>query len=269
MNTQDYISSLPQPEQKALAVCGIYKEQQLTRVPLQTLIAEMEQAAQFFPDDITPLSPERLAAIYQQVVHNLDTAEAQIELEQVVEEEATPNAEDDENMFAGTLPTLELRHHSGRKRRTASTRYIDLTKRDESNATDLQIFHKENAIYNTRPVRTYFSAFFFILMVLCLITFVVMSARLLMRIDEEVNYIVLALLLVFAIFPYFMYTAKTRCPVCNMNIFSLRNYTRNSHAHYFPLLGFTLSTAMHIFFLFWFRCPACGTSQKIAKRKKN
>ncbi len=269
MSTQDYISSLPQSEQKALAVCGIYKDQQLTRIPIQTLIAEMEQAAQFFPDDIIPLSPERLADIYHHAAHHTVEEETPIEVEQ--QEEETPKAavEDDEKMFAGTLPTLELRHHSGRKRRSASTRCIDLTKRDESNATDLQIFHKENAIYNTRPVRTYFSAFFFILGVLSLVTFVVMAARLIMHIDEEVNYILFAVLLVLGIFPYFMYTIKTRCPVCNMNIFSLRNYTRNAHAHYFPVLGFTLSTALHIFFLFWFRCPACGTSQKIAKKRKN
>ena len=66
MNKEDFISTLPQAEQKALAVCGIYKAQQLQNISLDTLLADMSQAAEFFPEEIRALSQTRLAEIYRQ-----------------------------------------------------------------------------------------------------------------------------------------------------------------------------------------------------------
>ncbi len=72
---------------------------------------------------------------------------------------------------------------------------------------------------------------------------------------------------------YLCIARNRKCSICRTKIFSFRPYTRNKDAHRIPGMGYVLSTALHIVLFGWFRCPSCGSAQKInlfhfLKRKK-
>lgn len=263
MNKEDYISTLPQAEQKALAVCGIYKAQQLRNISMSALYADMQQAAAFFSDDIELLSKERLAEIYSAA------AAATPADEHPAEEQAdkTPESEP-EIEYTRNLPPL-VRKHGTRHRspNKVQTDTIDLTKSKAPNK-EKTFSDKSNAICNTHPFRTLFSAIVQVWLITAVLLFIIIATRLVLRIDTNITYTQLVIMLLSGILPYLCYTRKTKCPVCNISIFTFQNFVRNKHAHHLPILGYTLTTALHIIFFFWFRCPACGTAQKLFKRKR-
>ena len=257
MNKENYILTLPPTEQKALAVCGIYKAEQLLNVSVETLIAEMEQAAEYFPEEISVLTHERLVEIYNSA-HEQQTEEEQAPPQQ--KDEAPP-------LFTRSLPPLVHRH--GRKHQEhvrPKCDVIDITKAAAAEAVPSTI-KKSNAICNTRPGRTLFSAFIQLTLSASSILLLIAAFRFFLELEEPITLFMIGLIFAPSLLLYICYTRKTRCPVCNMGIFSLHNYPRNKHAHYLPLLGYTLATSLHILFFFWFRCPACGTAQKIFKRR--
>ncbi len=67
---------------------------------------------------------------------------------------------------------------------------------------------------------------------------------------------------------YYFCTPFFRCQVCYINIYSFRKFPRHKHAHRFLLLNTAIPTALTIILRRWFRCPACGTAQKLFKGKK-
>lgn len=257
MNKENYILTLPPAEQKALAVCGIYKEEQLLNVSIETLIAEMEQAAEYFPEEIRVLTRDRLFEIYR-------SARAQ----QPDEEPETTLQESDESPhFTRALPPL-VHRHGGKHHKQGRPKcdVIDITKAAAAEDEPSTV-RKSNAICNTRPGRTLFSAFIYIVLSISSILLLIAAFRFFMELEEPITLFMVGLIFAPSLLLYICYTRKTRCPVCNMGIFSLHNYPRNKHAHHLPLLGYTLATSLHIIFFFWFRCPACGTAQKIFKRR--
>ncbi|MBQ4636116.1 MAG: hypothetical protein IJB64_06750 [Akkermansia sp.] len=266
MNKEDFISTLPQAEQKALAVCGIYKAQQLQNISLDTLLADMSQAAEFFPEEIRALSQTRLAEIYRQAGTIVTTspepqAPAPITTEERID--VTPTE------FERTLPPLVRkhgsRHHTAEKPQTDT---IDITQ-TKAGKRGVDPVAKGNAICNTHPFRTLFSALMQLWLFTSFILFLVLSTRLLLGFNNGVDLYMLLIILGSGLLPYMFYTRKTKCPVCNVPMFSLQSYARNKHAHHIPLLGYSVATALHAIFFFWFRCPACGTSQKLFKRKRH
>lgn len=266
MNKEDFISTLPQAEQKALAVCGIYKAQQLQNISPDTLLADMNQAAEFFPKEIQALSQTRLTEIYRQAASTVEVAqEAEAPLPPPTENriEVTPTE------FERTLPPLVRkhgsRHHSSKKQQTDT---INITQ-TRSGKRGIEPVAKGNAICNTHPFRTLFSALMQVWLFVSFILFMILCTRLLLGINDGLDYVTLLIIPGTALVPYLFYTRKTKCPVCNVPMFSLQSYVRNKHAHHLPLLGYTLTTALHAIFFFWFRCPACGTSQKLFKRKRH
>lgn len=279
MKTTDYITTLPEAERQALAVCGVYKQEQLMRVSAETLSAEMSQAAEFFPDKIRPISLERLRLIYQLAHVETEAESNAVKLEDSPAEVVSPiippknnRMEESDDEIIRNMPTLAIKKRVSRSRKLNQNQSeIDLMSLKEMPDEAPQvsrIYRKNNAICNTRPVRTYFSALLYVTMIAAIITILVLTGRLMLGIDEVVNFILFGSLIPLAILPYMFFIAKTRCPVCNMNLFTLRKYTRNRQAHEMPLLGTNLTTALHIIFFFWFHCPACGTSQKLYKKRR-
>lgn len=260
MIQENFIATLPQTEQKALSVCGIYKAEQLQKISPDALLADMQQAAELFPKEFTPLTRERLSEIYQAAGQRVDT-----DLPLAEEEKPTylESAAPVENTRA--LPPLITK----RGQRKISVPHQD--NRDniiDLSANKAHISDRSNAICHTHPFRTYISAIVLIAMVVAFILFIVATSRLLLDIGEQLDVKISGALAFLLLVLYFLFTRKTKCPVCNMAVLSMNNYPRNKHAHYFPLLGYTLSTALHIVFFFWFRCPACGTSLKFFKHKR-
>ncbi len=67
---------------------------------------------------------------------------------------------------------------------------------------------------------------------------------------------------------YFFCSPLFRCQVCYINIYSVRKFPRHRHAHRLPFFNTAIPTALTVMSRLWFRCPACGTSQKLFKRKR-
>lgn len=260
MNQENYIATLSQAEQKTLAVCGILKSEQLKHISVDKLYEDMQQAAAYFPEDLYTISRQRLEEIYRAAGQSVQRQEAHPESKQAENAMLTNHSESDR-----ALPPLVPRHA---RRKSGASRPADRCDTIDLSANRQGVSNKNNAICNTHPFRTYFSALVHIIMILSLLLFLVESARLIIGIGTKSEVLISAALAGGSLGLFFLYTRKTKCPVCNMNIFSLHNYPRNKNAHYFPLLGYTLSTALHVVFTFWFRCPACGTSQKFFKRKR-
>lgn len=263
MDKEDYISTLPQAEQKALSVCGIYKARQLRSISFTTLYSDMLQAAEYFPDDIKLISKERLAEICEH-------AGMLPEEEKPGQPETQPQQQIEtvDTDFERTLPPLERKHGTRhRSPHKTDSNTIDLTKVKPDNSGKKGA-DKSGAICNTHPFRTLFSALVQVWLVCSMVLFVITATRLILGMEKGVTFNHLIILFLSGVLPYILYTRKTKCPVCNMSLFTLQNYTRNKYAHKLPVLGYSVATALHIIFFFWFRCPACGTAQKLFKRKR-
>lgn len=253
METTDYIATLPPEQQKALSICGIYKAEQLTRIAVADLMKDYRQACNYFPEEMAALSERRLQSIYEDVV-GTEVPEITPDVQP-----ATPNIDEldaNNKKITRQCPTLVL---SSRARSRSSVR--------KSATANMGALHdKSHCIRCSRPLRVYVSALFTILFYLDLVAWVVVPLLFLMGILGGVNpYHVIYGLTALAL-PYFLLGSKGSCTVCNMNIFRLRKFPRNKYAHHLPLLGYNLTTALHIIFFFWFRCPSCGTPQTLLRR---
>lgn len=64
---------------------------------------------------------------------------------------------------------------------------------------------------------------------------------------------------------YTILSRYTSCEICQCKTFTLNNFPYSKFAHKFLFLGVPLSTALHIIFTTWYRCPACGSAKKLFK----
>jgi hypothetical protein len=260
MEHKDYIASLPEAERKVLAVCGISKAEQLSRISPERLYAEIEQARQLFGEEELPaLSQERLQQIY-----TLSTAQTESK-----QPEQTPTKKTEDEDFARNIPELKLRNRNRHRKveddETAGT--VREMTQEEAEKHKKHIISKSGAIRCTHPLRTMLSALLLIWMYVAIIGAIAYTAGLLLGMIKNAGSLIPAALFISAVLPYILIVRKTKCSVCNMPSLSMANYPRNKFAHHFPLLGYTLPTALHIIFFWWYRCPACGTPQKLLKKK--
>lgn len=260
MEHKDYISTLSEAERKALAVCGISKTEQLSKLSLRTLCSEIEQARQLFGADVAPLTQERITQIYNEATHSACSPETK-------KDAVTPSKGE---MHSLNMPALEPRRsskHRQTEEELKNSNIRELTP-SESSEQKRRLISKSSAIRCTRPLRTYLSAVLLIWLFVALAGSIAYTACLLLGIMENnLSLYIPAGLFLSGVLPYLLIVRKTKCSVCNMPVLSMSNYPRNKHAHHFPLLGYTIPTALHLFFLLWYRCPACGTPQKLLKRR--
>lgn len=251
MNTVDYLSTLPQTERKALSVCGIVKANQLCNISLKTLLSEMEMAADFFKNDVICITRERLEEIIREAHKHHDIPIEEATLTPAQEPPADSEEEYDEEVVYVYDDDDDL------------TREITI----EQAMGDSHYKGAKGAIRNTRPQRTYLSAFLFIWLYAGILYFIVTAFRFIIGVDDAVMLAISIAVLFTGLLAYFFFVRKTTCPVCSHRIFSFHSFNFNRNAHRWPLLSCSLSTALHIFLLFWFRCPACGTAQRIIGKK--
>lgn len=260
MTQPDFISTLPQPEQKALAVCGIYQAQQLSRLHIRTFLAEMAQAAELFPDTFHGITEQRLKNIYLQAM----TICAQ-QSHPDEEEDVLPEPEDPTRPLPQLVekPRVTVRKISQEAPQAEGK--ISLSRMSQESAGS----GRSKTIHNSRPFRTYFSSLVCMWLILsCFyLLYTAIKATLQFEIPGKLELILPMASLVVSFFFYVVYATKTTCPVCNMKLYSIHRYSRNRKAHHLPFFGYSGATALHILFLFWFRCPACGTPQRLNKRK--
>ncbi len=254
------ILSLTQPERDALALCGITQDDQLARTGPRALLRELETAARFFPDTLK-FTPEyaRLEAICKQAAGNTQLPEEEAGTWNDITEVSQPEG----NGMA--LPEVSTRRHYSR----ATGRV--LMDEDVKKAQSLDDNHKKDdprgfnhSICCAHPIATYLSAWATWALAFAVLTLGLCVVGLLIGIKFAGTMgIILAVVLVSIVITYAILLKMATCATCRVPIFSFRRYPRNRKAHYIPLLGYTLATALSVIFCFRYRCPSCGTPQKL------
>lgn len=253
MEHTTYLSTLTEQERQALLLCGIGSDAQLGKAHADTLADELAKAAQLFPGKVEAVPYERLREICARASSGDPKEEAPAlpisPLPQRREEEAPMHRE---------YPKLVVRRGGRASRRHAST--------EEHNRQQTAL--KGNTVHCVHPFRAFFGALATLLLAVDLAACVVVPLYLLTGLETAVNLKQLAYLAIAAALPYFLIARRTRCSVCNLRLFSfLHRFPRNRRAHHLPILGYSVATALHIIFFFWFCCPACGTAQRLFHRR--
>ena len=270
------LSTLSEAEQKALSLCGITDARQLAKISPQALRQELEQARSIFQGDIPDslLDEAHLAelctAASQATSTFPDTAEQESEI--LAAERIRPNVtvygarpqQGNDDFFVRHQPT-----------ESAFLKDIKQTKDPVTNLDPAKAERGKSMRFSTircgHPITIYVGAFATILLipagliVLALLWQVVTQGSTLPPERLGAGMGVVLLILVF----YFIMNYHARCTVCHIHIFSLRKYPRNKYAFRIPLLGYSLSTALRIFFTLKFTCPACGTKLKLSGHNKH
>lgn len=260
MNPNTYISTLPESEREALALCGIAHDRQLAEIPAAKLAADLAKARKLFPGKVADIALARLQELCCAAAAGLGLAPAQGDGEAGEPDFAPMAAAGNEPrpFQPRQYPKLEIR--SGR-RRSHAAQAADAS-REKGNARK-----PERSIHCVRPVRIYVGALATILLVVDIALCVVMPIYLIAGGECKATPNEMGLIAAAAALPYIFYARRACCPVCNMKLFTLLSrFPHNKQAHRLPILGYTIATALHIIFRLWFHCPACGTAQRLLHR---
>ncbi len=255
------IPSLSKDEQEALALCGITQDAQLARIAPQALFQELEDASPFFPDSLEGYQPEfsRIEYICQQAAAKLPN-----------EQPALFHQDRDGFPTRGNaVPQVE--EPVKRRYSTATGRMlVD----DQIHAKKAELLDEarrkrdprdfSHAICSAHPLSIYLNAWFTIFLVGAAVTLVLIVAGLLIGIEfPGKSGVVLAGVLAVIIVGYAILLNMATCSTCRVSVFSFRRYPRHRQSHHIPLLGYTVATALYTIFFFRYRCPSCGTPQKL------
>ena len=238
-------NSLTPQEREELALCGISTPEQLQKCTPAQLIHDLHQAQQFFPGKTFTLTEERICRLIPDVA-SAEPAGFHSETPTLgipALNEATPAISYKYHAIPGT-------RDSGRKGKRMS-----------------EISHRP--VRCTHPFLTLIaslSLLFLMVPMLSLIAFPVLIALEEMP-DIPVEFLgIFVLLLPWLLYVFFV--SRATCPVCHMRIFRFVHYNRNRAAHRLPLLGYNLTTALHVLFLWRYNCPSCGTPVRFTSSRK-
>lgn len=247
MNENNYLQQISERERKALAICGIYKASQLATVSRDALFADIQKAAEHFPQEMQVLTEHRLDEIIA------ESQSINSELPAGEEDKQKPTSED--GSYERISPHLVVTHR--RRHRKENLK--------EEQRTG---FDKGHSIHNSWPLRTYMSAIFTIMFYVDILAWLTVPLLIFMGLLPDLDIKLVLVVLAVGALPYITYAKYTKCPVCSMPILNRRHFSRNKYAHNLPILGHVFCTALIILFCFWFRCPACGTPQHLIRRHK-
>ena len=274
--SDEFLSTLPEAEQKALTLCGITDARQLAKISPQALRQELEQARSFFQGDIPDslLDEAHLAELCANASQATstfpDTAEQESEMlatnrirPNVTVYGAQPQQRDDE-FFVRHQPT-----------ESAFLKDIKQTKAPVTNLDPAKAERGKSMRFSTircgHPVVVYVGAFATIMLIPAALIVLVLLWQVVTQgntLPPERLGTGMAIVLVILAF-YFLMNYHARCTVCHIHIFSLRKYPRNKYAFRIPLLGYSISTALRVFFTLKFSCPACGTKLKLGGHSRH
>lgn len=220
-------------QREALLLIGISDPEQLRNIDISQLRRDINSAFEAFPDVKESLSGQELSELLSF-------------------EEVQPKPTEKDN--TQTPSTFNLKR-KGKVLPLPEYRYTELEKEDQ--------FY----ILNSISKGTVLAAFSVFLAFVCSLAFLVLlytyvTAPTPPAIKETLP----AGCCLLGILPYFFFAFRSKCCTCGLSIFSLRSYDRSKARHHVPLLGYQLPTAIHILLFRKFRCPSCGTPQRL-KRK--
>lgn len=286
---QGILASLSAEEQATLKLCGISQDAQLARVTASVLARDLQQCKQIFPSQACEIPMAKLQRI-------CDEARLQHTGSDAPAPAATPNrtsaAEKGAGLFfSRACPSLVVSsHHRNRSLTPGVTQALPLSATSEeieqNNTSNTLVapplidsqerigtaaaYDYHNAVHNTHSVAVYLGAWATILFVLDICTILIIPILIILGFDIQIDIRGVGIYLaIAAAMPYLCLNSRAVCSVCRIGIFSFKKYSHNRQAHWMPLLGCALPTALHVAFRFWFRCPACGTPQKLFHRPRH
>ncbi len=256
------IRSLSKVEQDALALCGITEDIQLARLGPHGLLRDIETAAKLFPE-LLEFNPEysRLEGICRQAANSVALPEGDMAPweDDAGRRSAFPQAEEHVvRRFSAATGRMLVEHQA--KKATQ----LDENRKKE----DPRDF--SHAIHCAHPFAIYLNAWFTLFLAIAILILLLSVAGLLIGIEVDRTIgLVLAASLVTIVISYAIMLTMGTCSTCRISVFSFRRYPRHRKAHYIPLMGHTLATALYTIFFFRFRCPSCGTPQKLLGRRRH
>lgn len=261
MPTLSY-EELSQAEREELALCGITTAQQLERCSVATLMSDLENLKSFFPDREMVLSEARVRDI---CIEEVEKSETENELV-IVRQERSPSSQfrHKKNLREEILKKRE--EAEAERHRKAQARHLSPMEKLERMHGLSSHFH---AVRCSHPVRAYVGAWATLLLIVPFFALLIIPAMLLTGHIDGGKPLYFGLGFASLVLPWLLVARRAECGVCHIPLFKFGNYPHNKDAHHLPFLGYTFTTALHIIFLFWFRCPACGTPLKIALSGKS
>ena len=242
----DPFEQLPAQTREELAICGISSSEQLARCNPAKIAAELKQARDFFPDRtfvLTETELHQLAAAAKSFIHDDE------------QQEKLPSAR------GKGLPTTRLHtHHSSHEKATDAK---SMTRSDVMLHTPVRSSH---------PWIALLTALSTLLLLVPMISIVGLVTMIITQTLPElpISLRTLAFLsIALPCVPFLFFARLTTCPVCHIRIFRFSRYSRHRGAHYFPLLGYNMATALHLLFRAFYVCPGCGTPVKLIRAKKH
>ncbi len=278
----DILASLAPEEQATLKLCGITQDAQLARTTPAALAQDLQSCRKHFPEQACDIPEDRLRDICaqaQQASGEAPTAQAP--------RKPRKEEEDDGLFFTRSCPPLVI---SSRRRSrslvpgTTPAQPLSATNEDiekieagfavETEPLDRQeriglaaSYDYHNAVHNTHSIAVYLGAWATILIVADIAAVIIIPLLIILGFDISIDIRGTGFMIAVACaLPYICFVSRAVCSVCRVRIFSFKKYSHNREAHWMPLLGYALPTALHIAFRFWFRCPACGSPQKLFRR---
>lgn len=283
---QGILASLSAEEQATLKLCGISQDAQLARTTVAALARDLQQCKQIFPSQACEIPAATLQRICDEarMQHSGTPAPADAPRRTAAPEKGAGL------FFSRACPTLVVSgHHRNRSHTPGVTQARPLSATNDEieqhlpktpaahTPADRQerigaaaAYDYHNAVHNTHSAAVYLGAWATILFVLdvCAIIIIPLLIILGFEIPIDIRGVGIGVAIAAAV-PYLCLNSHAICSVCRIGIFSFKKYSHNRQAHWMPLLGCALPTALHVAFRFWFRCPACGTPQKLFRRSRH
>lgn len=262
------LSSLSSDERASLALCGVTRDVQLSRNSAAALWRDLEQSRELFPERSCTLTQEKLERLCRQAAAAYPD-EAGDEDIPVPEPTSTEQEADELNLIRHnrSYPTFRPIRRSRRSRKHAQG--SPDTQADGEKDDDVRMSDKRHCVHGRHSLATWLGAWATLLLVADMVAFLCIPIAVFMGGTLPFSVQQCAIIALICALPWFCFVGTARCAVCSMKTFSFRRYVHSKNAHRVPLLGIVIPTALHVAFLGWYRCPACGTPQKLFRRRRH
>lgn len=243
-----------------LEVIGITSLADLAGANARIILPELHQARRVLQLEVKVPYLGDLERMIQQA-----KASTGVAVVEEIEDESPPSALPPLKTSLTSVNIAHRRHLEQAKMQERKQQAREAYKVAEASATRKKRTGGGKGIRHLRPVRAWVGAAFVILLFACLWACVVCTVYLLMfpeLLDNDYFYLAMGGLVI-AVIGYIAVSFRAHCSVCRIRLYSFAGYNRNILAHCYPGLGYVLSTAVHCFFGRKFRCPGCGTTQRL------
>ncbi len=249
------IVHLTAEHRELLDILGVNSPSTLARYNAEQLLDDLRLANTHFERNL-PLPDERLVEEWIAQAQTIVREETAVPQEQ--ETGAVKETDNLPNRLGGkALPVLT--HH----KRTPAASHRKAKEETADRSVSERYMHPRG-IRHTTPVRTWLGAVIAILFWLCGLSLIFLLPYILLFNHMLMRWHIMAFAFIgLILFLYLIVSFRCRCSVCKIRIFSWQRYVRNRKMHTIWGLGRVVPTALHVLLFKWFRCPSCGTAQRL------